>query len=515
MASDRHQLRVIKRAMKGDAEAFARLCFRYSDALYRYLYFRLGSVLAAEEVCAEVFVRAWEILPTDARQTVLPFRSWLFYVANGVVVERNQRFTEAGMHPTRPPLVAWSRTSQNKDRPDLHPRFLAQAIMQLDEVSQQVIVLRFVIRLAHRDIGLVIGDTSTGSRVLQYRTLLELREKLTRKKMSENAYAIDYVGTATFCLDRIIIGRWSPEECLENLPQETDRLEQILQFAAMVREASTIRPRHTFGDELRKRLLSEMRQSGRRPVSQPRIWSLLLDVSERVAAPVVAAFLLGLILFAGVAGATGILTTVDAALPGDRLYDLDLSIERVYQALLGDPDARLRFALELTEERLREAEALASRGDLNDLQVALVAYSVEVASMTNVPASHEAQSVTVDLDAHFSQQQQRLDKLFVTALVTSSAANGEDTATVACYGQPDEEHPWHPIGHRLATQHGVDYGEVMQWVCDGHSFGEIVLALASLDSSRMPTTQLLQLRAELGGWGQLWHELQFRGELEE
>ena len=82
MASDRHQLRLIRRAINGDAEAFARICYRYSDALYKYLYFRLGSVLAAEEVCAEIFVHAWEILPEDARQTVLPFRAWLFKVAN-------------------------------------------------------------------------------------------------------------------------------------------------------------------------------------------------------------------------------------------------------------------------------------------------------------------------------------------------------------------------------------------------------------------------------------------------
>ena len=514
MASDRHQLRIISRAIKGDAEAFAGLCFRYADAMYRYLYFRLGSVLVAEEVCPQVFVRAWETLPSDPRQSVVPFAAWLFLVANELVVERNDKFAQAGLHPPRPPLMAWSGASGTQGRSLLHPRFLAQAVMHLDDVSQQVILLRFVIHMSHRETALVIGDTALGSGVLQYRSLLEVRELLTRKKMSENAYVSDYVGTAIFCLDRIIAGRWSPEECLEHLPQETDRLEQLLEFAVLVRDASNIRPRRSFIHDLRTQMLADFRQSSRRPIRQPLLWRWFIAVSARVPAPAVAAFLLGFILFVGLVGTTGIVTAVDNAVPGDRLYELDLQMERAYQAFLTAPDARIQYALRLTEERLAEAEALASRGDSSGLQVALVAYSVQVASLVSDGGAQESVAMSQDLDRRFSEQQQRLDKLFVTALETSSAAKSGEMPTVACdrpIEDPDVDRQWHPIGLALAAQHGVEYREVIDWVCDGHSFGEIVLGLASIDANQIPAGDILRLKAELGGWGQLWQEMQRNG----
>lgn len=516
MVSDRRQSRVLTRAMKGDAQAFTSLCHRYSEAVYRYLYFRLGSVFAAEEVCAEVFVRAWERLPSDRRQSVVPFAAWLFQVANDVVVERNRRFSRLGIYPTLPPLLAWSG-SKKKDSPLLHPRFLAQAVMQLDAISQQVLLLRFVLRISHRDTALVIGDTGSGSRVLQYRGLLELREKLTRKKMSENAYTSDYVGTATFCLDRIISGRWGTEECLEHLPQDNDRLEQILDFAMVVREASYIQPRRSFDEDLRKQLLADIRQSKRRPVKQLPLWRWIITASERVPAPLVAAFMLSIILLVGAAGTTGIAMTVDHAVPGNRLYDLDLRLERAYRAFLSSPDSRLQFSLDLTEERLAEAEVLAMRGNTSGLQVALVAYSLEVASLAGEEASKEKSVSTVDLDRHFSEQQQRLDKVLVRALSTSSSENGQETPIVLCglqAGAPNEEEQLHPVGLALAAQHDVDYAEVMRWVCEGHTFGEIVLALASVDSNVISTVEVLQMKSQLGGWGQLWHEMQIIGALQ-
>lgn len=513
MVSDRHQLRVLKRAKKGDAEAFAGLCYRYADAVYRYLYFRLGSVLAAEEVAVQVFVRAWEVLPSDPRQGVMPFVSWLFLIANDVVMERNERFLQEGLHPPRPPLVSWSGPDGDAKGPQLHPRHLAQAIMQLDDISQQVVLLRFVLRVSHRDTGLVVGDTSAGSRVLQYRGLLTVREKLTRKKMSEQAYASDYVGAATFCIDRIISGQWRPEDCLEHMPQENDRLERILQFAVMVREASRIRPRESFEDDLKKQLLVDLRNSARRPVRQPLIWRWFLSISERVPAPVVAAFLLGLILFVGIAGTSGIVLAIDSAMPGDRLYDLDLRLEQAYRAFLTDPTSRLQYSLEVTEERLAEAEMLASRGDASGLQMAIVAYSVEISTMVAEDLSGQDQSLPVDIDRRFSQQQQRLDRLFVTAMDLSATSQGRTAPVVAC-DKPDGGHDsvdFHPVGLTLASQHGVDYAEVVDWVCEGHSFGEIVLALATAGDQQAPAGDIIVLKSELGGWGQLWHELQDKG----
>ena len=54
---------LVRRAIKGDGEAFGELYERYLDAIYRYLYFRIGNEVAVEDLTEEVFVRAWESLP--------------------------------------------------------------------------------------------------------------------------------------------------------------------------------------------------------------------------------------------------------------------------------------------------------------------------------------------------------------------------------------------------------------------------------------------------------------------
>lgn len=509
MEADRRQLRMLESALNGDAEAFVSLCNRYAEALYRYLYFRLGSVFAAEEMCGQLFVRAWETLPTDPRQGAVPFTIWLFQVANDVIRERSDQLSSLGLHPPRPPLVAWSVDSESKQQVNLHPRYLAQAVMQLDDIAQQVILLRFVLRLPHRDVALAIDETRAGSRVLQYRALLELRERLTRQKMSEFAYATDYVSTATFCIDRIISGQWDVKECLQNVPEETERLSPILDFAMLVRETCTIRPRRDFNADLRRQLLNDIRESKRRPRHKPKVIRWLQSVSDRIPQPVVAAFVLGLLLLAVGIGITGALFVIDGAAPGDRLYALDLQLERTYRALPSSPERKLQFALQLTDERLAEAEKLARRGDSSGLQVAMVAYSVEVASLADYYAG-AFNGRSSEIDSHFARQQQRLDKLLVTALGASPMGRVNGPPVIDCEDpqrQTEDELLWHPVGLTLAAQHHVEYGDVIEWVCAGHSFGEIVLALATVDSGQFHTDEVLLRKAQLGGWGQLWQEM--------
>ena len=45
-------------AQQGDGEAFGQIYDRYVDAVYRYLYYRVGSAPLAEDLTSETFVRA-------------------------------------------------------------------------------------------------------------------------------------------------------------------------------------------------------------------------------------------------------------------------------------------------------------------------------------------------------------------------------------------------------------------------------------------------------------------------
>ena len=72
----------------------------------------------------------------------------------------------------------------------------------------------------------------------------------------------------------------------------------------------------------------------------------------------------------------------------------------------------------------------------------------------------------------------------------------------------------HPALNALAMGYGAEYGQLLNYFCIGHyGVGEIMLALqtAALVDNGMTAGDILALKAELGGWGQVWQELGLKG----
>jgi hypothetical protein len=65
----------------------------------------------------------------------------------------------------------------------------------------------------------------------------------------------------------------------------------------------------------------------------------------------------------------------------------------------------------------------------------------------------------------------------------------------------------HPVGEKIAATYNVTYEEVMGYFCHGAGFGQIMLALQTQEITQTPAADLLQMKKEQGGWGQLWHSL--------
>src|SRR5512142_2936041 len=77
--------RLARRARAGDADAFIELYDVYSDDLYRYIYFRVLSDVAAEAITSQVFRHAWDHLESQ-RKGGLSFAGWLYEIARNQVL---------------------------------------------------------------------------------------------------------------------------------------------------------------------------------------------------------------------------------------------------------------------------------------------------------------------------------------------------------------------------------------------------------------------------------------------
>jgi hypothetical protein len=70
----------------------------------------------------------------------------------------------------------------------------------------------------------------------------------------------------------------------------------------------------------------------------------------------------------------------------------------------------------------------------------------------------------------------------------------------------------HPVGQKLADAYDVPYEDIMGWFCDDNfGFGEIKLALQAAEALDVLPEDLLAMKDELGGWGQVWKELGSHG----
>lgn len=188
------------------------------------------------------------------------------------------------------------------------------------------------------------------------------------------------------CLEALIQGRLTVDECLGMYPQHADALRPHLiaatafartadeqpnaEWATKARqrfliasgkslqEAMDIEPEPTFFASARVRfLLAAQKLRQERTAAKPRRMPVFGTPMRAVGA-----LAASVALFVGFSGYT--VQSADAALPGDWRYPIKLQTERVRLAVAITDDQKREVKLDIAEERIEEIEALASKGKI-------------------------------------------------------------------------------------------------------------------------------------------------------
>jgi RNA polymerase sigma-70 factor (ECF subfamily) len=170
---------LIARSVKGDAQAFGDLYERYLVSIYRYIYARIGEVREAEDLTETVFVKAWQALPTFKREKA-SFRTWLFRVAHNLMVDYYRTFKEEIELPEEDTLQSPSPQPEEDVIAMEDSVHLSTAIWKLNPLHQEVLTLRFVNEMSHKETAEVMGKSVGAVRVLQHRALKALQEQLEK-----------------------------------------------------------------------------------------------------------------------------------------------------------------------------------------------------------------------------------------------------------------------------------------------------------------------------------------------
>ncbi|HEX5772180.1 MAG TPA: sigma-70 family RNA polymerase sigma factor [Nocardioidaceae bacterium] len=170
---------LVELARSGDCEAFGMLYDHYNASVYRFIYYRVGSVALAEDLASETFFRALRSMSSFKWQGK-DFGAWLMTIARNLTADhykagrtRLEYATEdMGAHDsaTEGPETAVLASLTNEA--------LLEALGQLPTEQQECLIMRFLQGLSIAETAKVLGRSDGAVKQLQLRGVRNLAKLL-------------------------------------------------------------------------------------------------------------------------------------------------------------------------------------------------------------------------------------------------------------------------------------------------------------------------------------------------
>ena len=167
---------LVQAAKAGDATAFGELYERYRDAIYRFCLSRTGTSHDAEDLTADVFVKALQSIDRW-QDRGLPFAAFLYRIARNAAIDRSRTLKQ--------PLSVDGLLQEpaSKQNVELEATFaveksiLLAALAKLKSEHRDVVVMRFIEGYSALEVAAMLGKTEGAIRTLQHRALERLRKE--------------------------------------------------------------------------------------------------------------------------------------------------------------------------------------------------------------------------------------------------------------------------------------------------------------------------------------------------
>jgi len=170
---------LVERAQNGESEAFGRLYDHYSDTVYRYIYYRVGSKATAEDLTSETFLRALRRIGTFTWQG-RDFGAWLVTIARNLVADhfKSSRFRLEVTTGEMLDSNECERSPEDSVLESLSNAALLDAVRRLNPQQQECVTLRFLQGLSVAETARIMGKNEGAIKTLQYRAVRTLARLL-------------------------------------------------------------------------------------------------------------------------------------------------------------------------------------------------------------------------------------------------------------------------------------------------------------------------------------------------
>ncbi|MCW2761861.1 MAG: hypothetical protein JWR85_2062 [Marmoricola sp.] len=170
---------LVELARTGDSEAFGQLYDHYHTSVYRFLYYRVGSVPLAEDLTAETFFRALRSMSTFRWQGK-DFGAWLMTIARNLTTDH----FKAGRTRLESTTEDMSTLDSATEGPEgavlasLTNEALLEALSELPAEQRDCLVMRFLQGLSIAETAEALGRSAGAVKQLQLRGVRNLAKIL-------------------------------------------------------------------------------------------------------------------------------------------------------------------------------------------------------------------------------------------------------------------------------------------------------------------------------------------------
>lgn len=180
---------LVARAKEGDRAAFAQLYRQYLPTVYKFLFYRVNNKTKAEDMTAEVFLRALRKIG-DFNWTGADFGAWLLRIARNLILDE-AKSSRARLEVVTGEMPEDSAGENAPAEAACMENFtqveVYKAIKKLRPDQQEVITLRFLHGMGVQDVAKLMDKKEGTVRTLQFRGLKALEKILIARGVVDAA----------------------------------------------------------------------------------------------------------------------------------------------------------------------------------------------------------------------------------------------------------------------------------------------------------------------------------------
>ena len=156
---------------------FSKIYDRYIEKIYRFIFFKVNSQEIAQDLTSETFLKSWESFKNGNK--IENIQAYLYRTARNLVIDFYREKGKVQIVSAENPLIPDpSQNLEEKARLSSDLDQIRQALTNLKEDYQNVIIWHYLDDLPISEISQMLDRTEEATRVLLHRALNALRNEI-------------------------------------------------------------------------------------------------------------------------------------------------------------------------------------------------------------------------------------------------------------------------------------------------------------------------------------------------